>query len=180
MTRAFVLIPLAVALALGAIFLMRLENPKDPTVIASPLIGKPAPVMDLPGVGGGPGIGPGDLKDGRVKLVNFWASWCGPCRVEHPYLIALAKEVPVYGVNYSERDPKAGEAFLAELGNPFERVGADPKGLAAVQWGLTGVPETYVVDGAGTIVAKHAGPIDEEVWQNVLKPAIEGAQAPRR
>ncbi len=112
-----------------------------------------------------------------MKLVNVWASWCGPCRIEHPIFERLKAEMPVFGINYRERRPEDALAFLAELGNPFERIGADPKGEAAIEWGLTGVPETYVVGGDGTVLYKHIGEVTDAVWAETLKPIVERARA---
>lgn len=110
-----------------------------------------------------------------VKLVNFWASWCAPCRVEHPHLTTLAESgIPVIGVNYKDR-PENALAFLNELGDPYAAIGADTTGRIGIDWGLYGVPETFVIDGEGRVMLRHAGPITPGVLENRLLPAIEAA-----
>ena len=117
-----------------------------------------------------------ELRDGDVKLVNFWASWCGPCRVEHPSLDALSKEgLAIYGVNYKDK-PEAAMKFLAELGDPYTAIGADEAGRMALEWGVYGVPETYLINGDGQIVTRIAGPLLERNVADTLRPAIEAAQ----
>ena len=111
-----------------------------------------------------------------MKLVNFWASWCAPCRAEHPLLSELAAEgVPVLGINYKDEPDKA-LAFLGELGDPFARVGADASGRTGLDWGLYGVPETFVVDEAGTILLRHAGPLTPDVLEDRLRPLLGPAR----
>ena len=113
---------------------------------------------------------------GGVKLVNYWASWCAPCRVEHPHLEALAEEgVTIYGVNYKDQ-PGNALGFLEELGDPYTAIGADPNGRMALDWGLYGVPETYVIDGEGRVVLRFPGPITERVLEGQIRPAIEKAR----
>ncbi|OZO45542.1 hypothetical protein CGU37_28930 [Pseudomonas fluorescens] len=108
-------------------------------------------------------------------MVNFWASWCAPCRVEHPNLEALAEQgVTVYGVNYKDK-PEAALKFLAELGNPYAAIGQDDTGRMGLNWGVYGVPETYVINGDGRIVMRHAGPITQRVIEGALGEAIAGA-----
>lgn len=149
------------------------ENPDD---LPSALTGKPAPAVALTALGNGDPFGNSDLRNGEVSLVNFWASWCGPCRVEHPHLQQLSDEgVTIYGVNYKDK-PDNALGFLEELGNPYAAKGADVKGRMALDWGLYGVPETYVVDGQGQIVLRFAGPITERVMENTIRPALEEAR----
>ncbi|MFT6426670.1 MAG: cytochrome c biogenesis protein CcmG/thiol:disulfide interchange protein DsbE, partial [Celeribacter sp.] len=112
---------------------------------------------------------------GGVKLVNYWASWCAPCRAEHPQLEALSDEgVTVYGINYKDK-PEAAIGFLNELGNPYAAVGADEPGRTALEWGLYGVPETYVVNADGEITYRFAGPITAEIMDKYIKPEIAKA-----
>jgi len=154
----------------------------DPRKLDSALIGAPAPEFTLPPLEGRPaarsvdGLAKADLvTGGRPVLVNVWASWCGPCRVEHPLLMQLAREgVPIYGINQKDR-PEAANRFLRELGDPYERVGVDRTGRVSIDWGVYGVPETYVVDGNGIIRARHVGPLTVEDVEKTLIPALRKA-----
>ena len=168
------ILPLGVLAVLAGIFLLRLEQGDDPARIPSALIGKPAPMIALAGLPGHDGFGPAELADGQVKLINFWASWCAPCRIEHPMLSALKGRVALYGVAYKDKTEQA-LGFLDELGNPFERIAVDPDGRVAIEWGVYGVPETYIVDGKGTIVLKHVGPLDAQSIRDEILPAIAAA-----
>ncbi len=139
--------------------------------------GGPVPVLDLVPLAGKEPFGREDLTGPGVKLVNYWASWCAPCRVEHPSLLELQAEgIPIYGINYKDK-PENGLAFLAELGDPFVKVAADPSGRNAIEWGLYGVPETYVIDGSGRVVLRFAGPITRRVLDETIRPAIARAAA---
>lgn len=116
------------------------------------------------------------LRTGEVTLVNFWASWCPPCRAEAPVVEALAHEgLTVLGVNYRDEPDRAMD-FLDELGNPYAAIGADPRARMGLDWGVVGLPETFVVDGEGNILMRHAGPLTEEVVEQRLRPVIERAQ----
>jgi cytochrome c biogenesis protein CcmG/thiol:disulfide interchange protein DsbE len=144
----------------------------DSNVLPSPLIDKPAPQFALPPLAEGePGFSRADL-DGHVSLVNTFASWCAPCRSEHPVLNALArsKRVPIYGINYKDK-PDAARTWIAELGNPYARIGADD-GRVGIEWGIYGVPETFVVDGAGRIRYKHVGPLTEADVTRTILPLV--------
>ena len=170
------LLPLGLFLGLVVIFFYGLQN--DPRHVPSPLIDKPAPAFNLPTLHQPEtNISIEDLK-GKVTLINVWASWCVPCRTEHAFLEELKalSGAPIYGLNYKD-DPEAAQRFLATLGNPFERVGADTSGRVAIDWGVYGVPETFVVDGEGKIVLKHVGPINSAIIAEKILPAIESARA---
>jgi cytochrome c biogenesis protein CcmG, thiol:disulfide interchange protein DsbE len=147
----------------------------NPDRLPSMLEGREAAAVALAPLGEGAPWTAADLKDGRVKIVNFWASWCAPCRAEHPNLAKLAAEgLPVYGVNYKDQAGPA-LAFLAELGNPFEKMGADESGRMGIDWGLYGVPETFVIDGAGKVILRFPGPITERVLDTDIRPALAKA-----
>ena len=128
-----------------------------------------------------PGFGTVDLKAGKVSVVNVWASWCAPCRIEHPLLMDLAKRKrhPLLGINYKD-DPENAARFLGTLGQPFAAVGMDRDGRTAVDWGVYGVPETFVVDGQGMIRYKHIGPLSQEAISGTLADEIEKAKTPLR
>lgn len=167
---------IAVAVIFGAVFLPPLfQDQQARDQLPSVLEGKPAPDVDVVQLAGKRNIDNKDLRGEGVKLVNFWASWCGPCRVEHPNLEELASEgVPIYGVNYKDK-PANALRFLDELGDPFVAIGADEKGRNALEWGVYGVPETFVVDGEGNIVLRFAGPITDRVLEGQIRPAMEKA-----
>jgi cytochrome c biogenesis protein CcmG, thiol:disulfide interchange protein DsbE len=129
------------------------------------------PEFQLPALEGGDGLSSEDLK-GRVSLVNVFASWCVPCRVEHPVLMRLAEEgVPIFGINYKD-PPDQAKAWLAELGDPFEKIGADRNGRVGIEWGVYGVPETFVVDAEGRIRHRHVGPIQARDLERTLLPIL--------
>jgi cytochrome c biogenesis protein CcmG/thiol:disulfide interchange protein DsbE len=173
------LLPLGLFLSLALIFLLRLGSDNDPSVVPSALVGQPAPPFELPPLEGAgvPGFARGDL-DGQVTVVNIFASWCGPCRVEHPQLVALAADerIRVVGIDYKDQ-PANALRFLNELGNPYAAIGVDTRGRAAIDWGVYGVPETFVVDRAGIIRFKFIGPLSAETVEETLMPVIEAALA---
>ncbi len=179
MNRLLYLLPLLLLAGLGALFLIQMEKPNEGGRLPSALIGKPAPAIEMKGLEPSPGFGPKDLADGEVKIVNFWASWCAPCRVEHSLFARLKGRVQLWGVNYKDK-PENALGFLDELGDPFERIGVDPEGRAALEWGVYGVPETYVVDGEGRIVWKHVGPLTPEAIRDDILPAVERARVKTR
>jgi cytochrome c biogenesis protein CcmG/thiol:disulfide interchange protein DsbE len=174
-----------VALLLAAIFMRQLVVGGDHSKLPSALIGKPAPeftlapLEGLKGANGAqvPGFSSAQLK-GRVTIVNVWASWCAPCRVEHPLLMELARrdDATLVGINYKDQ-PSNAVGFLGQLGNPFAEVGVDPNGSAAIDWGVYGVPETFIVNADGIIVYKFVGPLSEESLANTFLPELEKAKA---
>lgn len=148
---------------------------EDPDALPSAREGAEAPPVVLTQLGDAPLFTDETLREPGVKLVNYWASWCAPCRVEHPNLQTLADEgVTIYGINYKDDAAKA-LAFLDELGDPYAGLGADATGRTALDWGLYGVPETYVLDGDGTVVLRFAGPITRDILEKRIRPAIEAA-----
>jgi cytochrome c biogenesis protein CcmG, thiol:disulfide interchange protein DsbE len=181
--RLIVLVPLVVFLALALLFVFRLYS-GDPSRIPSALIGHPAPQTALPPVAGLdrdgkpiPGIDPASFK-GAVTLVNVWASWCVPCHDEAPLLMQLAQnsQLRVVGINYKDA-PENARRFLGRYGNPFAAAGADANGRAAIEWGVYGVPETFVVGRDGRIAFKLVGPITPDNLDTVIKPEIDKALA---
>ncbi|MFY9209605.1 MAG: DsbE family thiol:disulfide interchange protein [Aestuariivita sp.] len=148
----------------------------DPNALPSAREGQQAPAVQLSELPGKVSFDDAALREGDVKLVNYWASWCAPCRVEHPHLETLAEEgIQIFGVNYKDEPAKAIR-FLEELGDPYAAIGADATGRMALDWGLYGVPETYVIDANGTIILRFAGPITERVLTETMRPAIERAR----
>jgi cytochrome c biogenesis protein CcmG/thiol:disulfide interchange protein DsbE len=181
--RLIVFIPLLVFLALAALFVLRLGS-GDPSRIPSALIGHPAPQTNLPPLPGlerdgkpVPGLDSADFN-GQVTVLNVWASWCVPCRDEAPLLTALAtdRRIRLVGVNYKDQ-PDNARRFLGRYGNPFLANGTDGNGRAAIEWGVYGVPETFVVGRDGRIAYKLIGPITPDNLEQNLKPAIEKALA---
>ena len=185
--RWLFLLPLVLFLGLAALFARQLSS-GDPARLPSALIGKPVPVFVLPPVEGLrnatgqalPGLDAAALKGGGVTIVNVWASWCAPCRIEHPALMELARrpDLRIAGIAYKDK-PEAARRFLALLGNPFSAVGADDTGRTAIEWGVYGVPETFVVGADGTIRHKHVGPITPESLPGFLDQVRKAAASPR-
>jgi len=145
----------------------------DPREVPSPFIGKPTPAFNLPQLAEpGKSFGNADLQ-GQVSLLNVWASWCVSCKQEHPFLLKLAKQkiLPIYGLDYKD-EREAGMDWLNRLGNPYKVSVFDADGKVGIEWGVYGVPETFVIDKHGVIRHKHTGPITEESWQKTLLPLI--------
>ena len=181
--RIVVLVPLAIFLGLCLLFFLRL-GAGDPSLIPSALIGHPVPQTTLPAIAGldrdgspVPGIAPADFKS-AVTVVNVWASWCVPCHDEAPLLMQLAQDnrLRLVGINYKDQADNA-RRFLGRYGDPFTAVGADDNGRAAIEWGVYGVPETFVVGRDARIAYKLVGPVTPENFDSVLKPQIEKALA---
>ncbi len=181
--RIVFIVPLVLFFGLAALFLIRLYG-GDASRIPSALIGKPAPSTELPALEGVlregkpvGGITPDTLK-GAVTLVNVWASWCVPCHDEAPLLMQIAgdERLRLVGINYKD-EPENARRFLGRYGNPFSAIGTDRNGRASIEWGVYGVPETFVVGRDGRIAYKLVGPITPSNLESVLKPAIEKALA---
>jgi cytochrome c biogenesis protein CcmG, thiol:disulfide interchange protein DsbE len=171
--RLAYVVPVGLFMALAVAFAVGLGL--EPSKVPSPLIDKPIPAFALPPLIGDTGFSSGDFG-GRPVLVNVFASWCVPCRVEHPLLMRLAKEGRwvIFGINYKD-SPDAAKRFLAELGNPYQRIGADRSGRISIDWGVYGVPETFAVDAAGRIRYKHIGPLTAEAVETHLNALLPQA-----
>ena len=175
--RLSFILPAVIFAALAAVFAVYLYQVgvggKDISELPSALIDKPAPDFVLPPIAGdGPGLSRADLV-GKVSLVNVFASWCPPCRIEHPILMRLNREgVPVFGINYKDK-PEDAKAFLEELGNPYRAIGADRTGRIAIDWGVYGYPETFIVDAAGRIRYRHVGPILPRDLDDTIYPILK-------
>ncbi len=175
------LIPLILFAGLAFIFLKQLKSDTNPSDLPSPLLGKAAPEFSMPALEGLkrdgnqiPGLKTADFN-GKVTLVNVWASWCVPCRVEHPIIMELGKDdrFRLVGINYKDK-PGNALRFLGQLGNPFDAVGVDQKGRAAIDWGVYGIPETFVIGRDATIRYKHVGPLNP-ISLKKLKAEIDKA-----
>ena len=173
MRFSIAVIPLVLFAALAGVFLLNID--KDASVVPSVLIDKPAPEFSLPPLPGREkGLSRADLTQGEVSVLNVFASWCIPCRAEHPLIKRLSREanVPVYGLNYKEKAPEDGVKWLDELGDPYAAVGMALSGRTGIDFGVYGVPETFIIDGNGQIRYKHVGPVTVEVLEKVLLPKI--------
>ncbi|MEQ9213449.1 MAG: DsbE family thiol:disulfide interchange protein [Marinovum algicola] len=169
--RLLVILPLAGTIVVGAALAWSLT--RNPREIPSALVGKPVPTFDLPAVEGrSAGLSSADLA-GEVSLVNVFASWCTACREEHPLFMALKAEgaVPIHGLNYKDKPADAAE-WLDKLGDPYTRTGADRDGRVAIDWGVYGVPETFVVSAEGRIVHKHIGPLTRRDLDETILPLV--------
>lgn len=152
-------------------------NRENPEALPSAIAGQRAPGLQVQPLGALPALTEAALRAPGVKLVNFWASWCAPCRAEHPLLTELGAEgVTILGVNYKDAEAQA-LGFLDELGNPYAAIGADSTGRTGLDWGLYGVPETFVIDGAGKVILRYPGPLTRAVLEETIRPALAGAGA---
>lgn len=176
----FFLLPLAFFSALCVLFFLQLTSGRDNSTVPSALIGKPVPTFDLPALPGStlPGFSSKTASAHKLTLINVWASWCVPCRQEHPFIERLAHDdrLKVFGLNYKDKAESA-LTFLNELGNPYDAIGIDPKGRTGIDFGVYGVPETFLIDNTGAIVHKFIGPITESRLESEMMPAIEKALA---
>ena len=181
--RWLAFLPVGLFALLALLFFVMLGGGRNPQDLPSALTGRPAPIFALEPVEGlvrdgvaVPGFSDKDLRLGKVTVVNIFASWCGPCREEHPQMMALATDprISVKGINQRDK-PHDARRFLGEFGNPYSAVGADPKGRTSIDWGVYGVPETFILRGDGTIAFKKVGPISAEELESLIKPEIEKA-----
>jgi cytochrome c biogenesis protein CcmG/thiol:disulfide interchange protein DsbE len=183
-SRLFVLVPLAIFLGIALLFFVRLDSGRDPSLLPSVLVGHPAPQTPLPPVAGlvrdgqpVPGLAPADFL-GAVTVLNVWASWCVPCHDEAPLLLKLAddKRIRVVGMNQKD-EPDNARRFLGRYGDPYAAVGADHNGRAAIEWGVYGVPENFIIGRDGKIAFKLVGPLTPDNLASVFIPQIEKALA---
>ncbi|SOB98253.1 cytochrome c biogenesis protein CcmG/thiol:disulfide interchange protein DsbE [Rhodobacter sp. JA431] len=173
MAKPLMFLPLVVIAGFVGAAFISMET-QDPNAMPTALAGKEAPAVTAAALGANPTFEDADLRDGTIKLVNYWASWCAPCRVEHPNLIKLRDEgVTILGVNWKDK-PDQALGFLDELGNPFAKLGQDPANKMGLDWGVAGVPETFVVDGEGRIVTRIAGPLTDKVLEEQVAPLLAG------
>jgi len=174
LNRLVYILPLAVFLILAVNFAIGLTM--DPKILPSALLNKPIPEFTLPPIEGGPGKGfsSADLRGNGVTVVNVFASWCVPCRIEHPQITRLAalKVASVYGLSYKDK-PKQALKWLAEVGDPYTAHGSDPKGRVGIDFGVYGIPETFIIDNDGIIRYKYVGPINPGRLENEILPIIK-------
>jgi cytochrome c biogenesis protein CcmG/thiol:disulfide interchange protein DsbE len=171
------LIPLILVALMIPIFIAGLN--RDPSEVPSPLIDKQAPQFELPALEDPSGtVGSADYE-GRMALVNVWATWCVGCRQEHEYLMHLAREtdIPIYGLNWRDQRDKA-LVWLQQLGDPYVASAYDEDGRVGIDWGVYGAPETFLIGSDGTVLHKHISPMTEEVWENEFLPRIQAATEP--
>lgn len=177
MRRLAFIVPVVVFLAIAAVMAVGLG--RDPKILPSMLIGKPLPAFNLPDVRtgtGGRGLAASDFQ-GKPGLINVFASWCVSCRIEHPFLMRLKAEgVSIHGLNWKDKGD-AGARWLTQFGDPYDRVGYDPTGRTGINLGVTGAPETFVIDKRGVVRYRHVGPIDPEAWATTLKPLLDKLEA---
>ena len=173
MTRVFFLIPLAIFLVIVGYFSVSLRPGHDIHELPSAMIEKPAPAFDLAGLGSSKALALDELK-GQPFIINFFASWCVPCRIEHPLLMRLAQQdhLPLYGIAYKDK-PEDSSRLLATFGDPYRQIGVDRDGRVGLDFGVYGVPETYVIDGAGTIRRRFVGPLTIETVDKELLPLLK-------
>ncbi|WCR09348.1 DsbE family thiol:disulfide interchange protein [Paracoccus stylophorae] len=168
-----VAVPPLVFAAIAGVFLWGMGR-EDPSGLPSTMVGREAPAIPATTLPDKVQLTDAMLREPGVKLVNFWASWCPPCRAEHPTLTRLSQDLPVYGVDL--KDPPANAlAFLEQDGDPYHALATDPKGRAAIDWGVTAPPETFIIDGQGRVLFRFAGPLVREDYQTRFLPELQKA-----
>jgi cytochrome c biogenesis protein CcmG, thiol:disulfide interchange protein DsbE len=178
MSKLKFILPIVGFALLVALFAFGIKNSQNNGILASVLIGKPAPDFSLPSLTDpGTTVGPKDFK-GKPYLLNVFGTWCPSCRVEHPFLMQLQQQgqIGILGLNWKDNNDDT-LAWLAQLGNPYSRIAVDPQGRAVIDWGVYGAPETFLVDARGIIVYKHVGAMDQEVWEREFLPRLTGKPA---
>ncbi|MCX7382108.1 MAG: DsbE family thiol:disulfide interchange protein [Alphaproteobacteria bacterium] len=175
--RLLTLLPLAVFLAVAIYFALALRPERDTQALPSAMIDKPVPVFDLPSLADGPNLSQAAAA-GEVVVINYFASWCVPCRIEHPVLMALkAQKITLWGIAYKDK-PEDSRKFLAQSGDPYTRIGVDRDGRIGFDFGVYGVPETYVIDRAGHIRKRFVGPLSREIAEHELLPLVRALAKP--
>jgi cytochrome c biogenesis protein CcmG/thiol:disulfide interchange protein DsbE len=169
------MLPPAIFVALAATFLWGMGR-DDPGGMPSTMVGRQAPEIPQTTLPGKVQLTDAMLREPGVKLVNFWASWCPPCRAEHPTLTDLSAQLPVYGIDLKDPENNA-MSFLTQDGDPFAAISTDPRGRTAIDWGVTAPPETFIIDGEGNVLYRHAGPLIREDYTNRFLPELEKALA---
>jgi len=169
----YFLLALPLAFIFLAVFFYLGLQRGNQNALPSEMIGNAAPTVNLADLRADPAPVDADFANGQVQLVNFWASWCAPCRAEAPLLDRMANEmgIPIIGINYKDQ-PAQAKAFLRQYGDPFTKIGADSSGRNAIDWGVTGLPETFVLDGNGLILLRYTGPITQSVLDRRILPLI--------
>ena len=171
----FALLPPVIFAGIAGLFYFGM-NRDNPDALPSTMVGREVPTLTVEVLGDLPLVTDATLSADNVKLVNFWASWCVPCRVEHPQLEEMAASgIEIIGINYKDQ-PDNALGFLEELGNPYAAIGADTTGRTGINWGVYGVPETFVVDADGIVRYRHPGPITQDILKNQILPAIAAAE----
>jgi cytochrome c biogenesis protein CcmG/thiol:disulfide interchange protein DsbE len=184
--KVLLILPFAIVAVLFVFFFGSLRgwfSLGSPGDLPSVLIGKPVPEFSLPGIanlqgdgGAVPGLSSAVFKTGEVSVLNFWSSTCAPCVIEHPQLAELAQlGIPLYSIDYKDK-PEGARRFLTSHGNPYRAIGADESGMTAIDFGVTGTPETFVIDRQGRVVFRYQGPVTPEVLSAKIMPAIRKAE----
>jgi len=170
------LLPAGIFAALVALLFVGIQRAPNKSVIASPLIGKPAPQFELPVLGSAETFA-NESMGGRWYLLNVWGTWCAECRREHDMLLEIASrgEVPIVGLNWKD-DPAAAQQWLEQLGNPYVIIPADREGRVAIDWGVYGAPETFLIDDRGIVRYKHVGALHPLAWESEFLPRIRGVK----
>lgn len=179
MNRIFLFLPLILFVMVAVYFGAGLRN--DPSRIPSVLIDRPLPEFSLPAIDGHDNALSTDVVTGKVAMINIFASWCIPCAIEHPVLVKIREEevIILAGINWKEK-PGDGAAWLQRMGDPYDYIGDDADGRVAIDFGVTGAPETFIVDHKGAIRYKQIGPITEQIWLEDLKPIVKQLQSEAR